>query len=169
MHGYSPNQLVFGRNLNLPSILNDQLPAQDSINEIVADNLNAMHAARKSFIGSEASEKLRCTLHHQVRTTITNSYKNGDLVLNKRSESNRWLCSGVVIGWEHKQELIKDGGTFVRVHPSCLILYPELHQNTSGNHDTSVPNKPQSQDNEIKKESVPIYGESDTGDNPKQI
>ena len=44
-----------------------------------------------------------------------------------------------------------------------------MHQNTSGNHDTSVPNKPQSQDNEIAKESVPIYGESDTDDNPKQI
>ena len=55
------------------------------------------------------------------------------------------------------------------MHPSCLILYPELHQNTLGNHGTSVPNKPQSQDNEITKESVPIYGESDTDDNPKQI
>ena len=27
LHGYSPNQLVFGRNPNLPSLLNDQLPA----------------------------------------------------------------------------------------------------------------------------------------------
>ena len=45
----------------------------------------------------------------------------------------------------------------------------ELHQNTSGNHDTSVPNKPQNEDNEIRKESVPIYGDSDTDDNSKQI
>ena len=44
----------------------------------------------------------------------------------------------------------------------------KLHQNTLENHDTSVPNK-KSQDNEITKESVPIYGESDTDDDPDQI
>ncbi len=51
-HCYSHNQLVFGRNPNLPSILKDQLPALEdiSINEIVTDNLNAIHAARKAFI-----------------------------------------------------------------------------------------------------------------------
>ena len=60
-HGYSPNQLVFGRNPNLPSLLNDQLPALEGINtnEIVTDNLNAMLVARKAFIECEASEKLR--------------------------------------------------------------------------------------------------------------
>ena len=64
---------------------------------------------------------------------------------------------------------MKHRGTYVRAHPSRLILYLELHQNTSGKHDTSVPNKPQSQDNKLMKESVPIYGESDTDDNPEQI
>ena len=100
LHGYSPNQLVFGRkNPNLPSLLNDQLPALEGIstNEIVADNLNAMHVVRKDFIECEASEKLRRALCHQVRTSITDSYKNGDLVLS-RSESDRWLSLGAVIG-----------------------------------------------------------------------
>ena len=60
-HGYSPNQLAFGKNPNLPSLLNNQLPALEGVSnsEIVADNLNAMHAARKGFIECEASEKLR--------------------------------------------------------------------------------------------------------------
>ena len=60
-HGYIPNQLVFGKNPNLPSLLNNQLPALEGVSngEIVADNLNAMHAARKGFIECEASEKLR--------------------------------------------------------------------------------------------------------------
>ena len=164
------NQLVFGRNPNLLSLSNDQLPALEGIStrEIVADNLNAMHFARKAFIECEVSEKLRRALRHQVRTSITDSYKNGDLVLYRRSESDRWLGPCVVIGWENKV-LVKNGGTYVRVHLSCLILYPELHQNTSGIHDTSVSNKPQSQDNEITKESIPIYNESDTDDNLEQI
>ena len=51
-HGYSSNQLVLGRNPNLPSLLNDQLSVLEGIgtSEIVADNLNAMHAPRKAFI-----------------------------------------------------------------------------------------------------------------------
>ena len=73
VHGYSPNQLVFGRNPYLPGLLNDKLLALEGVStsEVVADNLNAMHAARKQFIASESSEKLRRTLHHQVRTSIS--------------------------------------------------------------------------------------------------
>ena len=65
-HGYSPNQIVFRKNPNLPSLLNNQLPVLESIStsEIVADNLNAMHAARKAFIECVAFEKLRSALHH---------------------------------------------------------------------------------------------------------
>ena len=52
VHGFSPNQLVFSRNPNLPSFLNDKLPALESVStsEVVAINLNAIHAARKQFI-----------------------------------------------------------------------------------------------------------------------
>ena len=66
LHGYSPNQLVFGKNPNLPSLLNNQLPALEGVSnsETVADNLNAMHAARKGFIECEASEKLRRAVCH---------------------------------------------------------------------------------------------------------
>ena len=61
LHEYSPNQLVFGKNPNLPSPLNEQLPALEGFctTETVVDNLNAIHAARKAFIECEASEKLR--------------------------------------------------------------------------------------------------------------
>ena len=96
------------KNPNLPSILNNRLPALEGVSnsEIAADNLNAMHAARKGFIECEASEKLRRAVRHQVRTSITDLYKNGDLVLYKRNESDRWLGPGAVIGWEHKQVLV---------------------------------------------------------------
>ena len=61
VYGYSPNQLVFGCKPNFPSCLNDKPPALEGItsSEVVAKNLNALHAARKAFIENEASEKLR--------------------------------------------------------------------------------------------------------------
>ena len=64
VHGFSPKQLVFGRNPNL-----------------LSSNPNAMHAARKQFIMCEVLEKLRRALRHQMRTSITQSYKNGDVFL----------------------------------------------------------------------------------------
>ena len=125
VNGYSPNQLVFGRNPNLPAILIDQLPALEGIttSEIVADNLNAKHSARKAFVECESSEKLRRALRHQVRKSCSQSYGNGDRVLYKRNECDRWLGPGTVIGWENKQVLVKHGGTYVRVHPSRLSMY----------------------------------------------
>ena len=64
---------VFGRNPNLPSILIDKLPVLEgvSISEVVASNLNVMHAARKQFIMCESLEKLTRALQNHVRTSIT--------------------------------------------------------------------------------------------------
>ena len=66
IHGYSPNQLVFGRNPYLPDLLNDKLLAFEGVStcEVVADNLNVMHAARKQFIACESSEKPCRALRH---------------------------------------------------------------------------------------------------------
>ena len=33
--------------------------------------------------------------------------------------------------WEHKQVLVIHGGTYVRVHPSHLMPYPEKYQSSS--------------------------------------
>ena len=144
--------------------MNNQLSALGGVSnsEIITENLNAMHATRKGFIECEASEKLRRAIRHQVRTSITDLYKNGDLVLYKRNESDRLLDPGAVIGWEHKQVLVKHGATYVRVHPSCLILYPVTH------HDTSEPVKHHSQNNVITNGYVPIDDGNETDDNPEQ-
>ena len=140
VHGFSPNQLVFGRNPNLLSFLNDKLPALEgeSTSEVVASNLNAMHTARKHFIKCESLEKLRRALHHQVRTGITQSYKNGD-VFYKRNLCDRWLGPGTAIGWEHKQVFVKHGGTYVRVHPSHLVPHPEKYQSSSESESITEP------------------------------
>ena len=70
-----------------------------------------MYAARKHFIKYEFLEKSRRSLRHQVRTGITQSYKNGDVVFYERNLCDRWVGPGTVIGWEHKQVLVKHGGS----------------------------------------------------------
>ena len=46
-YGYSPNQLLFGYNTNFPSVLNNQLPAQNGVTsgELISSHLNFLHAA----------------------------------------------------------------------------------------------------------------------------
>ena len=48
--GHSPNELVFGFNINTPSVLTDQLLALEAAttSDVVRVNLNASHAVRKS-------------------------------------------------------------------------------------------------------------------------
>ena len=62
--GYSPNQLVFGRNPNLPSVLTSKPPAlrTHTPSKLIAKHQNAIHLARQSFIESESSRKLKTSL-----------------------------------------------------------------------------------------------------------
>ena len=56
---YSPNQLIFGTSVNLPSVLNNQMSALESFNksDIGTMNLDVMHKARANFIKAESSER----------------------------------------------------------------------------------------------------------------
>ena len=68
VHRFNHNELVFGRNPNLPSFLNDKLPTLEGVStsKVVTSNLNAMHAARKQFIKCESLENLRRALHKKM-------------------------------------------------------------------------------------------------------
>ena len=64
IYGYSPHQLVFGKNPTLPSVFENKLPALEGVSgsKLVATHVNALHKAREEFIKLEASEKLRRAL-----------------------------------------------------------------------------------------------------------
>ena len=85
INGFSPNQMVLGENPIFPISLNSNLPALEGVtsSQVVAENLNAMHAARQAFIQNESSEKVKHALTHQIKTLGDDTYITGDLVFYK--------------------------------------------------------------------------------------
>ena len=130
VYGFSPAQLVFGRNPNIPTVLNDKLPALEgkTQSEVVAKNLQAKHEARKAFIECEASEKIRRALRHNTRDVTTQEYLPGEKVYYKRIDSAYWRGPAEVIGKDSHQVILKHGGLFVRTHPVSLKRVTEINQ-----------------------------------------
>ena len=129
--GFSPNQLVFGRNISLPSVLHDELPALEQYNssDIVRMNLNAMHKARENFVKAESSERIQRALRHKVRSYSDEIFENGDKVYFRRKETKGWKGPAVVLGKDGQFVLIRYGSAMYRVHPCQLIK--KQYQNTN--------------------------------------
>ena len=50
---FSPNVIVFGRNPNIPRVLNDRPPASEDVSSVtVENNLAGMRSTREEFIQS---------------------------------------------------------------------------------------------------------------------
>ena len=120
--GSSPNQLVFGKNPNLPTVIGSEPPALEGVSssKLIADHLNCMHTARKAFNESEASDKLRRALLRKTRTATSFVCEVGDLVYYKRNDSKRWRGPGTVTGKDRNQIYVKHGGSYLRVN-TCHI------------------------------------------------
>ena len=122
--GYSPNQLVFGRNPNLPSVLTSKPPAlrTHTPSKLIAEHLNAIHLARQSFIESESSNKLKVALQKHLKTPIcSKEFANGDHVYYRRPDSKELHGPGVVIGSNGKIVWVQHGGSLLRVSPVHLF------------------------------------------------
>ena len=137
--GFSPNQLVFGRNINNPSVLTDKPPAltQATSSDIMRENINAIHSSRKNYMAAEASEKIRKALRHKVRSYADIAYEKGDKVYYRRKNYKGWKGPAIVLGQEGQLVLVRHGGAFYRVH-SCHLLKLGLSNSNNNDHEGGV-------------------------------
>ena len=114
--GFSPYQLVYGRNPNIPTVANAELPAleNETSSQIVQQHLTALNRARKAFVMAESSEKIRRALKHNVREPNAES-SVGDTVYYKR-KSNKWRGPAKVVGMDGKIFLVKHGSQILKIH-----------------------------------------------------
>ena len=120
--GFSPYQLVFGRNPKLPNVINDPPPSWEikTKSESLMKNLRAMHATRQAFMKAESCEKLKVALRAKIRTNGT-VYQNGDIVYYKRDNEETWRGPAKVAFQDGKVIFIRHGGYAVRVSANRLV------------------------------------------------
>ena len=133
--GFSPHQLVFGRNPEVPGILQyNTLPAlNDETNcQLLSEHLNAMNAARTSFIKLENCDRLRRVMREKVHSGANIKYCSGDVVYYKRrNQKGPWLGPATVVGHIDNQVLLKQGGSLIRIHPCKIVLKTEADKDVT--------------------------------------
>ncbi|CAC5364881.1 unnamed protein product [Mytilus coruscus] len=168
-HGYSPYQLVYGRNPNLPSVLTDKLPALEgtTMSEIVGKHIETLHSARTAFTRSECSERIRRALRKQTRPSGI-SYQTGDKVYYKRPDNKEWKGPGIVIGQDGAVVFVRHGGMLVRVH-QCRLTKVSTIPETEENKNTDINSEQEKVAKRIISKAMPIqenkfvnYCDSDT-------
>ena len=137
VHGFSPFQLVFGRNPALPSLQNNKPPAlnDETVNDMIRKNLNALHASRQAKIKCESDERLRRALNHNIRTSNDVVFVAGDRVYYKRKDTKKWKGPATVMAKDGQQVLLKHGGLYIKVHPCRLSLCQETDIGADKNSD----------------------------------
>ena len=154
INGFSPYQLLFGKNPVLksvsdpyvsPTVLEDESPS-----ETVAKNISAIYAARRAQMSSEADEKIRRAMRSKTREVYSENITSGDFVYYKRNESKKWRGPASVIGTDGKLVFVRHGGYTVRCHRARVVKVNDLYsQESSDKSDSDPPHVSSVQNNSL--------------------
>ena len=122
VRGFSPHQLVFGRQIKLPNILEDPPPTweEPERSKTLLDTLEAIHATREKYIMAERCEKIKRALRAKIRIADT-IYENGDLVYFKKEGENTWRGPAKVVFQDSKVIFLRVGAVYYRVSANRII------------------------------------------------
>ena len=122
VRGFSPHQLVFGRQIKLPNILDDPPPAweEPEKSKTLMDTLKALHATRESYTKAERCERIKRALRAKIRICDT-IYEKGDIVYFKKESEDAWRGPAKVVFQDGKVIFIRIGSVYYRVSANRLI------------------------------------------------
>ena len=130
VRGFSPYQLVFGRSIKLPNILEDPPPTweEPKKSQTLVDTLNAIHAARVEYTKAERCERIKRALKAKIRVADT-IYERGDIVYFKKEGEDTWRGPAKVVFQDGKVIFLRIGSIYYRVSANRIIKAGERLSN----------------------------------------
>ena len=122
VRGFSPYQLVFGRQIKLPNILEDPPAAweEPEKSKTLLETLEAIHAARVKYTQNERCERIKRALKAKIRVADT-IYEKGDIVYFKKEGEEKWRGPAKVVFQDSKVIFIRIGSIYYRVSANRLV------------------------------------------------
>ena len=120
-NSFSPSQIVFGKNSNLPNIRSVTLPALEKATtslDLVL-HIATLDSAREAFMKAQTLEKIKIVLKKQTRQT-RERYEIGEEVYYKRDTDGQ--CKGPVnvLGQDGAAVFLRRGSQFIKAH-ACRV------------------------------------------------
>ena len=133
VNGFSPAQILAGKQPRLPGATNDNNPSQDEVDtssRTVFDHIKGLQVAKKAFIKTDNGDKLKKAM--EVRESPLIHYPVGTMVHYKFGNDQRWHGPGRIVGQENKVVLIRHGGHIISTSQTRVYKSPGQEQMASG-------------------------------------
>ena len=103
VYGFSKSSSFWTKKPNAFNVASNKIPALEgnTCSKVVAENLSAVHNAKKAFIKSESDEKLSQALRHKVWISSEVKHVTMDKVCYKRGSDDYWKGPVTIIGQEN--------------------------------------------------------------------
>ena len=122
VHGYSPSQILTGKQPRIPGACNDNLPPADNTevnSKSVQDSINGIQKARQAFAQVDNSNRLRKAMRVQESPLV--KYNPGDTVYYKFGNDENWHGPARVLAQENKIVFLRHGGHIVSLAQSRIF------------------------------------------------
>ena len=103
---------------------------ESTLSETLAKHLCVLHDARRAFIQSESSERVKRALSNRIKSSEA-VFERGDQVFYKREGRLQWLGHTSVVFQDRKIVLLDHGCYFLKVSPNRLKHYKDTNPSSS--------------------------------------
>ena len=123
--GFTPQQLVFGENPSVPTVMSSDVPALENVttSRYIRDHLNVLSKSRQAYLSIESSDRLKRALKAKTRL-YSGPYSAGERVYFRKGDDDEWHGPGVVLGMDSRTIALKHGGSIFKVHESRVRRSP---------------------------------------------